>query len=141
MSDRSLGDFLGGGLFWTAVLHLTTTSIGGVFSGIGKFLVWFIILGWLGFFVQLVTGSDLPQRGPISASEVQVSAWGTLDRLDVRAYNTNSVHEITLLNMNCGGEDVMIRRIPAGSSQVYSTFAGNIARGQIQCEILKVRSE
>lgn len=138
MSDRSFGEFIGGGVFWTAVISNLPQIAKGIFSFAGKFLVWFIILGFVGYFVQVFSGG--PVVGPVAPTDVRVSARGTLDNLDVTAWNPTT-YKITMLELNCGGENVMIRDIEAGDSANYNTFAGNIMRGPIECEVLKIKSK
>ena len=138
MSDRSFGEFLGGGLFWTVVIQNFGQIVKGTFSFSGKFLVWFIVFGFVGYFVQLFSGP--PISGPISPSDIRVSAYGTLDHLTVTVWNPTD-HLIRRIDMDCGNQNVMLNNIGAGESANYDTFAGNIMRGPITCDIVELKSK
>ena len=140
MSDRSLGDTVGGTLFWTAVIHYFPSLVRSLFGGIGGFLKWFIFAGFGGWIIQVVANPDAPHKGPVSYADLEVSAVGTLDYLDVTVWNHDTEHEIKLLSLNCGGQSVMLRHVLPSSSKGYSGFAGNIRRGTITCEIERVHS-
>ena len=138
MGDRSFGDFVGDGLTATAVLYFLPRLIKSVISFSGKFLVWFIIIGFVGYFVQVFSGP--PISGPISTTDVQISAVGTLDHLSVAVRNPTD-HFIKRIDMDCGNQNVMINNIAAGETANYETFAGNIMRGYITCEVVELKSK
>lgn len=140
MGDRSLEDTVGGTLFWTAVIHYFPSVVRALFGGIGGFLKWFILAAFGGWVIQVVANPDAPHKGPVSYADLEVFAVGTLDNLEVTVWNHNTEYEIKLLSMNCGGQSVMLRHVLPSSSMGYSTFAGNIQRGSITCEIQMVHS-
>lgn len=133
-------DRVGSGLFWTGVLYMLPRLIKMVVSGLGHFLVWFILAAFVGMFINGFSGFNDPLKGPVTYDQVEVYAVGTLDNLDVSVRNLNPDHEIKRVDMDCGNANVLINHIAPGETKHYSSYTPNIARGQIECVFLRVHS-
>lgn len=135
MSDRSFGEFIGGGLFWTAVIMGVRGFFGLIFSG--AFWTLFVISMIVGGIITIF--DDGINHGPVNPEQVEIQGYGTLDYASVVVHN-NSEYEIKYVDATCGGKDFWITHIPANSSKSYETYAGNIPRGSLSCVINNVNS-
>lgn len=140
MGDRSLGDVVGGGLFWTGVIMIVPRVFHFIFSNFLAGLGVFFALVFAGYFLQLFSGDFNAVNGPVAMEQVHMSGYGTLDRLNIYAENTTG-HEIKWLDATCNGEDVYFTNIPAYGTGNYNRFVAGAVTGGVICEINEIKSK
>lgn len=139
MSDRSVGDFIGGGLTATLFLVYLPKILKWLVQFLPRAIFGFFGLIFFGLILNIFTGHMDDFRGPVKSDQIEVKGYASLDHLSVVVTN-NSDHPIDLLDMTCNGHNVHMRRMEPNESREFSRFAGNISQGIVTCQVDKLKS-